>query len=68
MVKNASVFYSNVDPDSLVYKGEQFNHLHKVNSRKADDLMKQLKLKPGLPPDEIASTTAMQNKLKKTSY
>lgn len=52
MVKEASVFYSNVDPDSLIYKGEQFDHLHKVNSRKADDLVKQLDLDYGLPSDD----------------
>ena len=57
MVKKTFVFYSNVDPDSLVYKRRRYDHLHKVNSRKADDLMKQLKLKPGLPPDEVITSS-----------
>jgi hypothetical protein len=53
MIDEISVLHSNIDPNSLVCKGEHFAHLHRINNCKIKDLFDQLNLKSGLPTDEV---------------
>ncbi|KAI8099277.1 uncharacterized protein BX664DRAFT_320901 [Halteromyces radiatus] len=61
MVDNISALHSNIDPNSLVHKGKNFDHLRKVNDYKVKELIKQLKLTSELPLIETLSQSFPPN-------